>query len=324
MDYRKFFSAAQAGKGMRAGSITDISLTESLLIREIAYGFQEVVSPGRDVIFSFYVPENTARIDSLKLNLYFPGFQQGDYPSNSDILYVPCIDRACLEYKDGAFSIILAVDYEVGNSCAGGSYYWARLFSRFNISSLRGLKLKACELRWAIASKSFVGSGPNAQVPLRLHAINDYGALDKDDWGAAAQVDYGDVNVYTDTVGLVYSKDVKTRVQALIDAGENHAAFRFKATTENTDTANANSYHLNEPLLYCEIEEDTASKVGIYANDGPGFGDMLVSFSENKEEISLQEYFSGVGKKQIKLSALRSRRIEVLVRVGIKQMGGAA
>jgi hypothetical protein len=48
---------------------------------------------------------------------------------------------------------------------------------------------------------------------------------------------------------------------------------------------------------------------------------MLVSFNQNQEDIELQRYFSGVGKKQIKLSASRSRRVEVLVRMAIKLRG---
>ena len=321
MSYEDFLKTAQANPGLTPGSVFDINLREGRLLTEIAYGFQEVVSPGRDVIFSFYIPEKTAKIQFLKINLYFPGFQQGDYPLNSNILYLSPIDRACLEYQSGAFLDINMRDMEIGNSANGAYYWWARLFTRFNISPLRGFNLNLCELRWALADKSTVGSGAHTQIPLHLDAINDYGALDKNDWAAAAQVDYGNVNVYTDVVGNAYSKDVKTRVQALIDAAENYAAFRFKATTENTDVDNANSYNTNEPLLYCEIEEDTTAKVGLYANDGKGFGDMLTSFAANQEEIELQKYFSGVGKKQIKLTASRSRRIEVLVRMAIKLRG---
>jgi len=321
MSYEEFLKTAQVNRGLNPGSVWDINLREGRLLTEIAYGFQEVVSPGRDVIFSFYIPEKTTKIQFLKINLYFPGFQQGDYPLNSDILYLPIVDRACLNYQDGAFLDITVTDPEIGNSANGAHYWWSRLFTRFNVSSLRGLKLKVCELRWALAARSSVGSGANTQIPMCLHAIDDYGALDKNDWGAATQVDYGNVNVYTDVIGAAYSKDVMARVQALIDGAENYAAFRFKATTENTDINNANSYRTNEPLLYCEIEEDASAKVGLYANDGKGFGDTLVSFNENKEEMELQKYFSRVGKKQIKLSASRSRRIEVLVRIAIKLRG---
>jgi hypothetical protein len=322
MNYEDFLKAAQVDQGLRPGSIKDIYLRESRLITEIAYGFQEVVSPGRDVIFSFYVPANTIKIQFLKINIYFPGFQQGDYPLNSNILYLPYATKGSPYYRNGAFlSFDGSPQPEVGNGADGTYYLWKRLFTKFLVSSIRGFKLTVCQLKWLLSSKSTVGSGANTHVPLRLHAIADYGVMDKDDWGTTAVIDYGDVNAYTDTDGVVYSKDVMTRIQSLIDSAENYAAFRFMATTENTDKDNANNYHLDEPVLYCEIEEDASAKVGLYANDGKGFGDMLVSFNQNQEDIELQKYFSGVGKKQIKLSASRSRRVEVLVRMAIKMTG---
>jgi len=322
MSYEDFLKTGQANSGLTPGSVWDINLREGRLLTEIAYGFQEVVSPGRDVIFSFYIPANTAKIQFLKINIYFPGFQQGDYPLNSNILYLPYATKGVPYYEDGAYKAFDGTtNPEVGNSANGIHYWWARYFAKFLISPIRGLKLNVCQLKWLLSSRSTVGSGANTQIANRLHAIADYGTLDKDDWAVVGAVDYGDVNVYTDAVGIIYSKDVMAWVQALIDSAENYAAFRFKATTENTDVDNANSYHLDEPVLYCEIEEDASAKVGIYVNDGKGFGDMLVSFNENKEEMELQKYFSGVGKKQIKLSASRSRRIEVLVRMAIKLRG---
>jgi len=322
MIYEEFLKAAQANRGLTPGSVWDINLREGRLLTEIAYGFQEVVSPSRDVIFSFYVPEKTTKIEFLKINIYFPGFQQGDYPMNSNILYLPYATKGAPYYEDATFKAFDgATNPGVGNTANGIHYLWARYFAKFLVSPIRGFKLTVCQLKWLLSFKSVVGSGANTQIALRLHAIFDYGVLDKDDWWAGAVIDYGDVNVYTDTDGVVYSKDVMTRIQSLIDSAENYAAFRFMATTENTDKDNANNYHLDEPVLYCEIEEDTSAKVGLYANDGKGFGDMLVSFNQNQEDIELQRYFSGVGKKQIKLSASRSRRVEVLVRMAIKLRG---
>lgn len=321
MSYEDFVKTVQVDQELKPGSIKDIYLREGRLLTEIAYGFQEVVSPGRDVIFSFYIPENTGKIQFLKINLYFPGFQQGDYPMNSSILYLPYVNKGSPDYVDGAFDEFVQQYYQAGTGANGVNYVWYRAFLKFLISPLRGFKLSVCELKWLLATKAFHGSGANAQHSMKLHAINDYGTLDKNDWEIATQVDYGNVNVYTDTTGLIYSKDVKTRVQALIDAAEDYAAFRFVSDSEPTDVNNANNYRLNEPLLYCELEEDASAKVGLYANDGKGFGDMLVSFNQNQEEIELQKYFSGVGKKQIKLSASKSRRIEVLVRMAIKLRG---
>lgn len=321
MSYEDFVKTPQVSQGLKPGSIKDIYLREGRLITEIAYGFQEVVSPGRDVIFSFYIPANTSKLASLKINVYFPGFQQGDYPENSPIIYLPWLYKGSPTYKNGAFLEFDQNYYKAGTGATGGNYFWYRAFTKFLIAPLRGFKLDVCTLKWLLASKAFNGSGSNAQHSLVLHAINDYGALDKDDWAMATQIDYGDVNVYTDPDGVTYEKDVKTRVQSLIDSAENYAAFRFLSGTEPTDENNANNYRLNEPLLYCELEEDMSAKVGLYANDGKGFGNMLVSFNENQEEIELQRYFSGIGKKQIKLSASRSRRIEVLVRMAVKLRG---
>lgn len=325
MTYEEFLKTIQLKKALEPGSVKDIYLRESRLITEIAYGFQELVSPGRDVIFSFYIPANATELRFLKMNLYFPGFQHADYPLNSNIFYLPAINMGNMNYKNGAFN-----DFEPefsmlspGTGADGVNYWWGRSFIKINISPIIGLKLKTCNLIWTLGQKNFAGSGENAQHSCNLHAIDDYGNLDKSDWGAVTVVDYGAVNLYTDEVGLSYSKDVKTRIQGLIDSYATYACFRFKSSGEPTDVNNANNYRLSIPLLYCELEEDSAAKVGIYANNGKGFEDMIISFNENQEEIELQKYFSGVGKKQIKLSGLMSRRIEVLVRMGLKLSGGS-
>lgn len=320
MDYQDFLKAGNVSAGLRPGSIKDIYLRESRLVTEIAYGFQELVSPGRDVLFSFFIPDNALSLQFLKLNVYFPGFQLGDYPENSAIIYLPHLYKGTIQYKNGTFFQFGQAYYQAGTG-ADGNYYWYRAFQKFNISSLRGLKLKTCELKWLLASIATVGSGANTQHSMALHAIGDYGTLDSSDWSMAAQIDYGNVNIYTNTVGAIYSQDVKARVQSLIESLKDYAAFRFVSSSEPTDTANAINYRVNEPLLYCELEEDIQAKVGLYANNGKGFGDKLVSFNSQVEQIELQKYFSGVGKKQIKLSASSSRRIEILVRMGIKMSG---
>jgi len=323
MNYQEFREAAKLSTRMRPGSIMDLSLTEGRLITDVVYKFQELVSPGRDVVFSFFIPEGTIKINRLKLNLYFPGLQVSDYPQNSNILYLPALNKGTPAYQNGSFDSFGQNYYQVGTG-AGGSYWWYRAFCKFNISPLAGLKLKTCTLNWLLASKAFAGTGPNAQHSSILHAINDYGILDKADWGMTAQVNYGTVNVYTDPDGDVYSKDVKARVQSLVDNGDNYAAFRFVSDSEPTDTANANNYRYNDPILYCELEEDVETPVGLYANDGAGFGEMLNSYKGDIEEVDITARFSGTGKKQIKFSATRMRRIEAILRMAIKQKGGAA
>ena len=177
-------------------------------------------------------------------------------------------------------------------------------------------------MKWLLASKAFAGAGANAQVSMKLHAINDYGTLDLNDWAAVTQVDYGVVNAYTDSEGVIYSQDVLTRVQALTDSLTPYAAFRFANASEPVDVANANNYRINEPLLYCEIEEDAAQAIGVYANNGQAFGNRLVSLSSEFENLDLTSYFTGIGKKQIKFSSTpRSRRIEAILRIGIKSGG---
>jgi len=323
MGYDDFLKSGQTARGLNPGSIRDIYLREGRLVTELAYEFQELVSPGRDVVFSFYIPSNTTKLNFLKMNLYFPGIQLSDYPENSPIIYLPHLYKGTPNYKNGVFAAFGQAYHQGGTGADDTNYYWYRAFQKFNISSLFGFNLKICQLQWLLASKAFAGSGANAQHSLVLHAIDDYGVLDKDDWGMATQVDYGNVNIYTDTVGVYYSKDVKTRVQSLIDSAENYAAFRFVSSGEPTDVANANNYRLNEPLLYCELEEDADQQVGLFVNNGPGFGNKLTSFKIDKEEFDLTKYFSSTGKKQIKFSASRMRRIEVLVRMGLKLSGGA-
>jgi hypothetical protein len=322
MSYEDFLKAGMEVRGMNPGSIKDIYLREGRLVTELAYEFQELVSPGRDVIFSFYIPSNTTKLNFLKMNLYFPGIQLSDHPENSPIMYLPYVNKGGPSYKNGAFDSFDQLYFSAGTGADGVNYWWGRAFVKFNISPLRGFKLSVCKFKWLLASKAFAGSGPNAQLSMYLDGLDDYGTLDKDDWEMAREVDYGIVNVYTDPVGVIYEKDIKTWIQSRIDAGENYAAFRF-LTPSPTDPNNANNYRLDEPLIYCELEEDTDQEVEFFVNNGPGFGNKLTSFKTDKEEFDLTKYFSGTGKKQIKFSASRMRRIEVLVRIRLKLSGGS-
>ena len=301
------------------GNITNVELSMSRSVAEIAYNFQDVAMPGRDSIFSFYVPEGTLKLEYVLLNIYFPGFQVGDYPDNSEIIYIPALHKGTLNYWGGSFYEFGQAYHQAGTGATGSDYGWYRAYQKFNISSLRGFKLTTCEMRWLLASKGFAGSGANAQHSMILQAIDDYGNLDKNDWGAQDRINYGIVNVYTNDDGLVYTAETKTRVQALIDAGDNYAAFVFKSDTEPTDTANANNYRINEPLLYCELSEDTDQKVGLSINNSTEFGEMLSSYSDDVEGLDITNQFSGVGKKQIKFSSSpRMRRFEAIIRMGLR------
>ena len=306
---------------LRGGAITASLLRASILIKETVYTIEEMVSPSRDVIVPFYLPSGVAQLEYVYLNLYFPGLQISDYPLNSPTIYIPVIDKATIEYMDGSWSGFLNEYTPIvsGTGAWSGHYLWYRGFSRFHIASLFGFKLTSCTLRWMLSRINTAGSGANAQLANILDSIDDYEDLDKNDWGAAAQVSYGNVNAYNDEQGLVYSKDVKTRIQALIDAGTAYAAMRFKAATEPTDTANAINYHLSNPLLKCELEEDTDAVVDMYADNGSGFGSKLESYKTNKEDIDLLRFFSGTGKKQLKFSSTKARRINVLLRIGYRE-----
>ena len=326
MDYKDFLTSHQISGGLRPGSIRDIYLKEGRLITEPVYGFQEFISPGRDVIFSFYIPENTLKLSFLMLNVYFPGFQIADYPENSPAIYLPAHRKGTPVYKKHHISDpdYTWAEFEQGYFEAGrgaDSSWWSyvyRAFLKFYIAPLHGFKLKNCRLEWLLASHGVAGSGSNTQIPILLDAIDDYESLDKNDWGIPTQVEYGVVNEYDDETGVIYSKDVKTRTQTLLDAQANYAAFRFKEQSDPVDIDNANNFRLSEPLLYCELEEDTSEKVGLYHDNGKGFGDRLISFNEDIEELELQNYFSGTGKKRIMISCLKSRRLEILVRMGLK------
>jgi hypothetical protein len=142
-------------------------------------------------------------------------------------IWLPPIWRVSPTYLNGAFWEFNQVYFVAGAGADGTNYLWYRAYVKFNLYPLYGRTISVAELRWLLASKAFAGSGPNAQNPLRLHAIADFGMPDKTDWGLATQVDYGTVNTYTSETGLAYIQDVKARIEALIAAGEAYAAFRF-------------------------------------------------------------------------------------------------
>jgi hypothetical protein len=298
---------------LRDGCVTSAHIRD--MVFEAPYETEEVVGPTKDIVMTFYLPAATTAINYAFLNLYFPGLRLADYPNNSSIIYLPYVNKGCPSYTDGAFDEFIQQYYVAGTGADGAHYMWYRAFLKFLVAGLRGFKLDVCELKWLLASKAFAGAGANAQLSLKLHAINDYGTLDKDDWAAATQVDYGTVNVYTDTVGVCYTEDVKTRVQALIDAEENYAAFRFKVD-EPVDVNNANNYRLDEPLLYCELVEDMTAALNIYVDNGTGYR-LFGSYSADREGLNLSTVFTGTGKKRIKLTCSKSRRINSLLRLGV-------
>lgn len=306
------------GERLGPGSIKDINLRKALSIRETVYTVEEVVSPKRDVIVPFYLPGTTINLEYVYLNLYFPGLQPGDYPFNSSTLYLSALTKGTMTYLNGAFGRIRD-EYSIysGNGASGGNYIWYRGYTRFHIAPIHGFKITSSDLSWSLANTSTVGAGANTQHDNELHAIDDYEILDQNDWSLATQVDYGDVNAYTDTVGNVYTQDVKTRIQALIVAGTDYACFRFLGE-EHTDAANANNYHISDPQIKFVLEEDTDEPTSVYVHNGKTFGSNLQSFTEDIEDFDLSNYFSGVGKKQIKFSCAQTRRINVLLRIGYR------
>ena len=299
------------------GVVTERNLREGILIKDIVYTIEESVSPNRDVIIPFYLPQTTRNINYVRINLYFPGLQVGDYPFNTKTLYLSPVSKGTIEYNNGAFSL-LRDDYSLysGNGAAGGNYIWYRGYFRFQVAPIHGFKLSSCYLWWTLGDFKSVGSGTNTQRPNKLHALNDYVILDRTDWDLASQVDYGNVNIYTDTKGNAFSKDVKTRVQALIDSLDDYCCFRFLGE-EHTDTANANNYHLNEPQLKCELEEDTEAPVYLHVEEKEAWK-QLDYFKSTVEDKDLKKFFSGTGRKRIKFSCDKIRRINVILRIGIR------
>ena len=300
------------------GAVTAIKLREGNILEEVVYTIEESVSPTRDVIIPFYIPSETTHISYVYLNLYFSGLQTGDYPFNTNTLYISPVSKGTIEYNNGAFSLLRG-EYSLysGNGSSGGNYIWYRGYKRFHLAPIHGFKLNSCDLYWTLGDRKTTGAGANTQHPNKLHAINDYEILDKTDWSLATQVDYGNVNVYTDTIGNAFSKDVKTRIQALVDALADYGCFRFLGA-EHTDAANANNYHLNEPQLKCVLSEDTEEPVYIHIEQNEAW-DQLDYHETAIEDKDLTRFFSGTGKKRIKFSCDKIRRINIILRVRIRK-----
>jgi len=196
-------------------------------------------------------------ITTKYLKLPFPSWHQAIY-------------KVCPSYKNGSFDSFIQEYFAAGTGASGGNYYWYRAYSKFNLFPLFGRTLTVAELRWILADKGFAGSGANAQIPLRLHAVDDYGTPTKDDWDLVTKVDYGIVNVYTDTTGNAYSEDIKTRIQALINAETPYAAFRF---TGQVASQKITRYHtpVNSDIGgYYVLGNSPAASAGILRADSPG------------------------------------------------------
>lgn len=150
------------------------------------------------------------------------------YPSDASILYLPAIHKFNPYYENGVYGDMEESKYHAGTGGNGTTYWWYRAFCKFNLCPIWGRILTTCELQWLLASTAFRGSGGNAQLSMALHGITDYGMPDKTDWNIATLQDYGIVNAYDDEDGVIYTKDVKTWIQSLIDARTYYAAFRFQ------------------------------------------------------------------------------------------------
>lgn len=301
-----------------AGGVSSREIRQDVIVKDFVYDIQGLVGPGHDIVLPFYIPDETRTIEYVLMNVYFPGLQAADYPMNSAITYLPYIGAGSAWYRNGAF-----VEFEnngrlVGGRGAGGGYYfWYRTFMRFNISPIVGFLLSKAELRWTLHYLGTLGSGPNTQLPLKLEATADYGNLEASDWLLPAEASYGNVNLYNDTVGNAFSSDIKTRIQAQADAQTPYSCFRF-LSDDVTDVVNANNYHLGDPMIYCELAEDTTATVNLYPDNGGGWGNRLVYFAADTELFNLKPYFSGSGKKRLKFTSSRIRRVDILLRFGVR------
>lgn len=311
----------RSGGDMLDDSVQDRHVKEMVTV--LPYETQALVSSTKDVIVPFYLPTTMLSINYVYLNLYFPGLEDGDYPKSSPNIYSPTINAACLQcwrsFPDvSAFSMDTSgkIKAGIGAIDATHNYLW-RSYIKFNISTLSGFKLSSCDLKWALENIIRTGAGANSQLSMILDALGDFGDVDLDLWSEASEVAYGNVNVWNDLIGYTYSKDVSTRIQALMDAKANNACFRFKGSSEPDDGVNTINYILNNIWLYAELEEDTDGAVSVYRDNGAGFGGSIGSYSTNQENIDLTAQFSGSGKKQLKFTCSKTRRIDVLIRIGL-------
>jgi len=321
--YQQILDALRApgsvfGYHIRDASIEDGHIKDMVL--ELPYETQEVVSPKRNITIPFYLPETLMTLRDVKVNLYFPGLQDGDYPMNSPNLYIQPAAWMMLVKKNGAFSASgNLIDFEVGTGANGADYWWYRCFLRYHIASLFGFKIDVAELRWSLLNKAFRNpANPNAQHSIDLDSVPDFGTPDDSMWGTAADVDHGVIQVYTDNDYKSYSKDITARISDLIGSEKGYSCFRLRADTEPADSANANNYRYQTPWnLYVEMSEDETAGVSLYCDNGNGFGDAIGSFDDDREEIDLSGQFHDPGKKQIKLTCDKTRRVDVLVRIGL-------
>lgn len=287
---------------------------------DLPYETQEVVYEHRDVIVPFYIPSTVLDIKYVYLNIYFPGLQDGDYPYNTDTFYLPHFYSTCktIRAKNGTVDSGFWVPHRLaGNGKDGTNYFWYRWFFKFDVVNLRGFKLNTCTLKWALDDIVKGGSGGNTQIPMVLHGLDDYGMLLTGDWNMATDQDFGVVQNHDDTPAQEYSKDIKTWAQSQLDVDVKNLCFRMKGQTEHTDTQNANQYYTSNHQLYVVLEEDTSASVSIYADNGSGFGGSLGSYNADQEDIDLTNQFSGSGKKQLKFTCSKTRRIDILIRVGL-------
>lgn len=317
------FRESMKNNAIKPGSINARQLDESRRVKDVVYTIEEIVSPNRDVIVPFYLPDNTVKLSHIYLNIYFPGLQNGDYPLNNPDLYILPTSWIYMGKKNGAFFDFAAGEmgyyYVSGTGADAVNYYWYRGFLRYHIAPIMGFKIDKAELRWTLNSRASVGAGANTEHASVLHSIADFGTPEESTWALATIVDHGNVNIHTDAVRTAYSKDVKSRIQSLLSSSDKYACFRIQSDTEPTDVDNANNYRINMPeTLYCELSEDTDEPVSLYADNGIGFGSQLDSHKSAREDIDLSRFFSRKGKKQLKFSCSKSRRINILLRLGFK------
>lgn len=291
------------------------------VVADLPYETQGLISLNRDIIVPFYIPSTMLSINYVYLNFYFPGLQQGDYPDNVDEIYLPHYYAPCKTYEVMNGNVAGAqgwVPHRIsGNGIDAGNYFWYRWFFKFDISPYMGLNLNFCKLKWVLGNVAKAGSGPNTEIPLQLHGLADYGMLTRDDWGMATDQDFGNVNQHNDPLEAEYEKDIKSWAQSKFDAGWKALCFRMKGATEHTDVNNANQYYTGNHQLHLKVEEDTNAPVSIYGDNGAGFGASLGSYNTDQEEMDLTDQFSGAGKKRLKFTCAKTRRIDILIRVGL-------
>lgn len=306
------------GDDLLDDTITDRHIAQ--VVCEEPYEHQALVSASQDIIVPFYIPNTMLAINYVYLNLYFPGLQDGDYPDNTATFYHPhyYATSKTMNYQNGVVVPGFYVPYRLaGNGADGANYDWYRWFFKFDITPYHGFKLNACSLRWALDNIVKAGAGANTQISMELDGLGDYEMLLNADWGAAVSQAYGVVNVHDDVLGNEFNKDVKVWAQAQLDAGVKGLCFRMKGVTEHVDVNNAVQYYTSNHQLLVTLEEDATASVDVKVDNGAGFGAAIGSYSTDQEDLDLTAHFTGTGKKQLKFECAMSRRIDVLIRIGL-------